>query len=97
MKSKFPSQMNSWRWKSGIIAKPMEGNIPVATVSQTNLSRFRVCLLQMAALGLVMTAGVASAAYFTNDTNWAGADWTLANGDIISGIHTNVGQFLIPG
>jgi hypothetical protein len=44
---------------------------------------------------LCMT-GSALATDYTNDTDWAGGNWTLANGDVISGIHTNVGVFTIP-
>jgi hypothetical protein len=32
----------------------------------------------------------------TNGGNHAGADWTLVNGDVIAGVHTNVGQFIVP-
>jgi hypothetical protein len=44
----------------------------------------------------LMLASNAAGAYFTNNTDWAGANWTLANGDVVGGIHTNVGQFSIP-
>jgi hypothetical protein len=38
----------------------------------------------------------ATAAMYTNDTDWAGGNLTLANGDVISGVHTNLNQFSVP-
>ncbi len=43
-----------------------------------------------------MLASSATGAFYTNNTDWAGANWALANGDVVGGIHTNVGQFSIP-
>jgi len=37
------------------------------------------------------------AAEYITDTDHGGADWTLADGDVIAGNHTNIGTFTIPG
>lgn len=39
---------------------------------------------------------VCAATVYTNDTDWAGQDWTLADGDVIAGVHTNVGHLSVP-
>jgi hypothetical protein len=47
-------------------------------------------------LCVLCMANSALATSYTNYTDWAGANWTLANGDVVSGVHTNVGIFTIP-
>ncbi len=47
------------------------------------------------AVCLWLTAAAATAATYTNDTDWGGADLTLVNGDVIAGIHTNIGHFAV--
>ncbi len=55
-------------------------------------------LLTALTLALLLAGGVARpvSASFTQDTDWEGGDWTLGNGDVIAGTHTNVGHLWIP-
>lgn len=43
-----------------------------------------------------LAALLGQAEEYTNDTDWTGADWVLADGDTIGGVHTNVGLFSVP-
>ncbi len=45
---------------------------------------------------LLSVLTVSAATVYTNDTDWAGQDWTLEDGDVIAGVHTNVGHFSVP-
>jgi hypothetical protein len=51
-----------------------------------------------AAVGAIalMQASGALGALYTNDTDWGHADWTLADGDVVGGVHTNVGHLSVP-
>ncbi|NLF21819.1 MAG: hypothetical protein GX590_01540, partial [Lentisphaerae bacterium] len=48
----------------------------------------------MVGLGLAVGSG-AFAAHYTNDTDWGGADLVLQAGDVIAGVHTNIGHFAV--
>ncbi len=57
---------------------------------------WKVRLPQWVAIMWLTAWTVCAATVYTNDTDWAGQDWTLEDGDVIAGVHTNVGHFLIP-
>ncbi len=46
-------------------------------------------------LGLMVASACVKAAVYTNDTDWGGVDLTLQDGDVIAGIHTNIGNFSV--
>ncbi len=46
-------------------------------------------------LSLMVASACVKAAVYTNDTDWGGDDLTLQDGDVIAGIHTNIGHFAV--
>src|SRR5688572_703176 len=48
-------------------------------------------------LGLFPSTAIAQGWTPTGGGDHAGADWTPADGDVIAGLHTNIGVFTVPG
>ncbi len=45
--------------------------------------------------GLLAAPAISTAAEYTTDTDWGGADLTLQDGDVIAGVHSNIGHFVV--
>ncbi len=64
--------------------------------SMVHAARFRPSFIALIYVATAMIVTTTAAWSYTSNTDWAGANWTLSDGDVVAGVHTNVGHLSIP-